>query len=34
MEGSLALEPGERLALAFAPEHLYRFDAQGLSITG
>jgi multiple sugar transport system ATP-binding protein len=32
MEGSLALEPGETLALGFAPEHLYRFDAQGRSI--
>ena len=29
MEGTLALEPGEAIALGFAPEQLYRFDAEG-----
>jgi ABC-type sugar transport system ATPase subunit len=29
MDGTLALEPGSSIALGFAPEHVYRFDAQG-----
>jgi multiple sugar transport system ATP-binding protein len=32
MDGTLALEPGQPIALAFAPEHLYRFGADGKSI--
>jgi multiple sugar transport system ATP-binding protein len=32
MDGTLALEPGDRIELAFAPEHLYRFNAEGRSI--
>jgi multiple sugar transport system ATP-binding protein len=32
MDGTLALEPGQAIALDFAPEHLYRFDADGKSI--
>jgi multiple sugar transport system ATP-binding protein len=32
MDGTLAHEPGEPIALAFAPEHLYRFDANGKSM--
>ncbi|MEY4738107.1 MAG: hypothetical protein RL302_2426 [Pseudomonadota bacterium] len=32
MDGTLALEPGGAIALAFAPEHLYRFNAEGRSI--
>jgi multiple sugar transport system ATP-binding protein len=32
MDGTLALEPGQAIGLAFAPEHLYRFDADGKSI--
>ena len=30
MDGTLALEPGSQIALGFAPEHIYRFDAQGM----
>jgi multiple sugar transport system ATP-binding protein len=29
MDGTLALEPGTTIALGFASEHLYRFDAAG-----
>ena len=29
MDGTLALEPGQDVTLGFAPEHLYRFDADG-----
>ncbi|WP_348705253.1 ABC transporter ATP-binding protein [Acidovorax soli] len=29
MDGTLALEPGSPIALGFAPEHLYRFNAEG-----
>jgi multiple sugar transport system ATP-binding protein len=29
MDGTLALEPGNAIALGFAPEHLYRFDSAG-----
>ena len=29
MDGTLALEPGSTIALGFAPEHLYRFNAEG-----
>jgi multiple sugar transport system ATP-binding protein len=32
MDGTLALEPGGAIALAFAPEHLYRFNAEGRAI--
>jgi multiple sugar transport system ATP-binding protein len=32
MDGTLPLEPGQSIELAFAPEHLYRFDADGKSI--
>jgi multiple sugar transport system ATP-binding protein len=32
MDGTLSLEPGDRIELAFAPEHLYRFNADGRSI--
>jgi multiple sugar transport system ATP-binding protein len=32
MDGTLPLEPGQAIALDFAPEHLYRFDADGRSI--
>lgn len=29
MDGTLGLEPGATIALGFAPEHLYKFDATG-----
>ncbi len=29
VDGTLALEPGDAIALGFAPEHLYRFDSAG-----
>jgi multiple sugar transport system ATP-binding protein len=29
MDGTLALEPGDAIALGFAPQHLYRFDSAG-----
>ena len=32
VEGTLAKEPGSDIALTFAPEHLYRFNKDGLSI--
>jgi multiple sugar transport system ATP-binding protein len=32
MDGTLALEPGSAIALGFAQEHLYRFNADGRSI--
>jgi len=32
MDGTLALEPGSAIALAFAPEHLYRFGPEGKSL--
>jgi multiple sugar transport system ATP-binding protein len=32
MDGTLALEPGKTVELAFAQEHLYRFDADGKSL--
>jgi multiple sugar transport system ATP-binding protein len=32
MDGTLPLEPGQTIELAFAAEHLYRFDADGKSI--
>jgi multiple sugar transport system ATP-binding protein len=32
MDGTLPLEPGQAIELAFAPEHLYRFNADGKSI--
>jgi multiple sugar transport system ATP-binding protein len=32
MDGTLALEPGSAIALAFAPEHLYRFNAEGRAL--
>ena len=32
MDGTLALEPGGAIGLGFAPEHLYRFNAEGLRV--
>ena len=32
MDGTLALSPGAAIELGFAPEHLYRFDAEGQRI--
>ncbi|MFY8044125.1 MAG: TOBE domain-containing protein, partial [Rhodoferax sp.] len=32
VEGTVAKEPGSDIALSFAPEHLYRFNKDGLSI--
>lgn len=32
IDGSISVEPGERLRLGHQPEHLYRFDAAGLRI--
>jgi multiple sugar transport system ATP-binding protein len=32
MDGTLAMEPGSAIALGFAQEHLYRFNADGRSI--
>ena len=32
IDGSITVEPGERLRLGYQPEHLYRFDAAGLRI--
>ncbi|MFT3850945.1 MAG: sn-glycerol-3-phosphate ABC transporter ATP-binding protein UgpC [Propionivibrio sp.] len=32
VNGTLALEPGEAIALGFAPEHLFRFDEAGKTI--
>jgi multiple sugar transport system ATP-binding protein len=32
MEGTLAVHPGDTLALGFAPEHLYRFDEKGKAL--
>ncbi|NVO05218.1 MAG: TOBE domain-containing protein, partial [Rhodoferax sp.] len=32
MDGTLPLEPGQAIDLAFEAEHLYRFDANGKSI--
>jgi multiple sugar transport system ATP-binding protein len=32
MDGTLGLEPGKAIALGFAPEHLYAFDAAGKRI--
>jgi multiple sugar transport system ATP-binding protein len=32
MDGTLALPPGGPIGLAFAPEHMYRFDAEGKSL--
>jgi multiple sugar transport system ATP-binding protein len=32
MDGTLAMEPGSAIALGFAQEHLYRFDADGRTI--
>jgi hypothetical protein len=29
VDGTLALEPGNAIALGFAMEHLYRFDSKG-----
>ena len=32
VEGTAAVQPGDAVRLGFAPEHVYRFDAQGLRI--
>jgi multiple sugar transport system ATP-binding protein len=32
MDGTLAMEPGSAIALGFAQNHLYRFNADGMSI--
>ena len=32
MDGTLSLSPGAAIQLGFAPEHLYRFDAEGQRI--